>query len=232
MDKCFACSNDAIYILPCYHKICDVCITELVCPQCCNQFKQEEVILYYNECIELEKCNKHNYEYTSICECDRLYCKDCVDMCDKSHRTYTMGYFKEQILKQMYNFRTKLNNKIKGIQCILEFIPNYEWLVKQYEDTIDTVLVDISHIDNFNKSINNLSISNIIKRKNKILGNNTVIPPIYGIDDDKLTEIINSIIDNDGNIHADEDVVLRFASKNSKLSFIKYLINNGADIHA
>jgi hypothetical protein len=66
MDKCFACSNDAEYMLPCYHKICGICLNdlsnintsnELVClcypddnsyTQCLTSFKQEEIVTLSN----------------------------------------------------------------------------------------------------------------------------------------------------------------------------------------
>jgi hypothetical protein len=73
--------------------------------------------------------------------------------------------------------------------------------IKQIEDIIDTIFIDISHIENFNKLINDLSISNIIKRKNKILNSNVIIKIDFD-NDISIINIINIIISNDANIHA------------------------------
>jgi hypothetical protein len=81
-------------------------------------------------------------------------------------------------------------------------------IIKQIEDIIDTIFVDISHINNFNKMINdnddNIPISNIIKRKNKILINKPI--PQLNITPSNinkhLIELINIVIENDGDIHA------------------------------
>jgi hypothetical protein len=103
-----------------------------------------------------------------------MYCYKCENICNG----YTIEEWKKQILLQMDNFKSKLTNKIKGLNCIIEITMNvnddydYTSFVKQLDDIIDTMFVDISHIDNFSQLINNLPISNIIKRKNTILNNN------------------------------------------------------------
>src|SRR5208282_4421946 len=93
MDKCFACSNNAEYILPCYHKICSICIHDLndgVClhypdetcdKQCLTSFKQDEVLLITNNNNNkiIEVCSIHNEEYTLITNDDTLYCKTCCN---------------------------------------------------------------------------------------------------------------------------------------------------------
>ena len=80
----------------------------------------------YNDNNEqyIEKCTIHNEEYTSICECDKMYCKICDDLCGKQHQLYTIGYFKKHVILQMENFRDKLNTKIKGLLCIVDIITN------------------------------------------------------------------------------------------------------------
>jgi ankyrin repeat protein len=116
---------------------------------------------------------------------------------------------------------------------------NHDSIIKQIEDIIDTIYVDISHIYNFSKIINDndndndLPISYIIKRKNIILNNKPIssinIPdnlPIH------LIEFINIIIKNDADIHKHNEYVLRWVSMNGYLAIVECLIKHGADIHA
>jgi hypothetical protein len=200
MDKCFACSNEAEYILPCYHKICDVCVNdiissdELVClcylaegqclgdaddscdKQCLTRFKQEDVLPIDNTSyVVIEKCSLHNEPYTKICYCDRLYCDKCEYSCNPSNDPHTLALFhckydiedwKNQVLLQIGKNKSILVNKINGLKCVMEIIIDNKSIIKQIDDIIDTILVDISHIDNFNQLVNTLPISHIIKRKN------------------------------------------------------------------
>jgi hypothetical protein len=102
MDKCFSFSDKATSMLPCYHKVCDVCLNdlislnwtsanELVCPcyptdecdnQCLKKFTREEVLVLPTNGvshINIENCCViHNKEYTNICGCQRVYCDECV----------------------------------------------------------------------------------------------------------------------------------------------------------
>jgi hypothetical protein len=270
MDKC-VCSNNATLILPCNHKICSICLhnlnNELICNQCYTSFKQEdviEIISYNNDVVEI--CPIHNEEYVCICECDKLYCKNCDELCDSSHTTHTtIGYYKKQSLLQMKNLRAKLNNQINGLNCIIDIIilnhysDEVKSIIKQFEDIIDTMYMSINHIDNFNQLINNLSISNIIKRKNQILNNKIVIPSdIISINNkyvniilknecyigvknnrtlsmassDGNLDIVKCVIKNGVDIHADNEDALRWASQNGHLAVVEYLISHGADVHA
>ena len=248
MDKC-VCSNNAEHVLPCYHKICDICLNDimntndykLVCnyPQCDTSFEREEVMLFtttndYNT-HSIDICPIHNEEYTSICECDSVYCKKCDSICDKSHHIHPLGYFKKQVLMQMKELLNKLINKIKGLKCIIEIMNDYKSIIKKIDDIIDTILIDISHIYNFNKSINDLPISQIIKRKNKLLNNIITISEFVSNDientDKDLIKIVNNIIKNDGDIHASSNKVLELASKNGRLTIIENMIKYGADVH-
>jgi hypothetical protein len=148
---------------------------------------------------DIELCDIHNKPYTLICKNDKVYCEKCE--CDILSM-YAIDGWKKQTLLQMKNFEDKLNNKIKGLNCIAELLNNRE-IIKQIDDIIDTIYVDISHIYNFNKIINDndLPISNIIKRKNKILNSNTIIQIEFD-NDISIINIINIIISNDANIHA------------------------------
>ena len=244
MDKCFACPNKAEYILPCYHKVCDICIHDMidgVClhypdetcdKQCLTSFKQDEVLLITdNVILSIEKCSIHNEPYTFIDEDDNMYC----DTCSCTSFVYSIEYWKTLSVTLMEKFRNKLLNKIKGLECIIELIEyddKSSSSIKQIEDIIDTIYVDINHIDNFNQLINNISISKIINRKNKILNSNINIQ-ILSIDAKlKFSIIIKTIIKNDGDIHAGYDWIFRWASMNGHLAIVEYLIKNGADIHA
>jgi hypothetical protein len=263
MDKCFACANDATCILPCYHKVCDICLNDLirdsdtdslVClcypeddcdKQCLNSFKKEEVlpITNDNDIIQpIEVCLEHYNQYTKVCKCDRVYCDTCNISCGcgASH-IYSVEYWKQQVLIKIEKHHTILNSKINGLKCIYELIRSYskEQTIKQIEDIIDTFLVDKSHIDNFNKLINDLPISNIVKTKNKILSNNIIIPPMGDITSsikDKLSKSlinsINSIIDNGANIDYNNDWILRLASEYGNLTIVECLTKYGADVHA
>ena len=68
MDKCFACFDDVEYILPCYHKVCGLCLHDLISdsvdgnitclcyPEGCNKkcftkFTKDEVIPINNNKI-------------------------------------------------------------------------------------------------------------------------------------------------------------------------------------
>jgi ankyrin repeat protein len=260
MDKCFACSNNAEYMLPCYHKICSICLhdlssditadNELVClcypndksdKQCLTKFTNDDVILLPTSGIQtaepiVEVCPKHNkMPYTYICEStDYMYCIKCDHHCQSDY--HTIKEWKSVTLDKMNNLMFGLNTKIKGLTCLIELINNNNELtsiVKQFEDIIDTILVDISHIDNFNQIINddNIPISNIIKRK-KILFNyydNINIPkeiPSLSTDS-QLIEIINAILHN----NADNEKTLRWASRNGKLAVVEYLLKNKTNIH-
>jgi ankyrin repeat protein len=141
----------------------------------------------------------------------------------------------------MQKFEDKLNNKIKGLNCICEITNYHREITKQIEDIVDTIYVYISHINNFNKIINdndnNIPISNIIKRKNKILINNP-IPPLNITNssntsiDKYLIKFIEMIIENHGDIHTESNLALRVASNNGHLAVVECLISHGADIHA
>jgi ankyrin repeat protein len=183
-------------------------------------------------------CNIHNKNYTKICD-DHVYCNEC----EIPNGLYMdIDDWKKRTLIEMQKFEDKLNNKIKGLNCIIEIVNNHREITKQIEDIMDTVFVDISHIYNFNKFIDDIPISNLIKRKNQIL-NNKPIKPLDIIDNipRHLTEFINMIINNDGDIHATinaemsvghKNDVLGWASVNGHLAIVECLIKYGADIHA
>jgi hypothetical protein len=109
----------------------------------------------------------------------------------------------------MKKFEDKLYNKIKGLNCISEIIRNHNSIIKQIEDIIDTIYVDISHINNFNNIINdsNIPISNIIKRKKVILNKNFVasIPRLGSDIPRRSINFINILINQDVDIHAGND---------------------------
>jgi ankyrin repeat protein len=141
---------------------------------------------------------------------------------------YSIEDWKKNSLIKMDKFSSKLYNKIKGLTCIIELTKD-ESYIKQIEDVVDTIFVDINHIDNFNKYINDndIPISSIIKRKNKILNNKITIPTY--VEDDVF---IDMIIRNDGDIHAENEFVFRNASENGYLAIVECLIKYNADIHA
>ena len=198
---------------------------------------------YVNSLCEV--CSIHNENYTRIYR-NSLYCDKCkYSLPDKS---VSIEEWKKRTLIEMKNFEDKLNNKIKGLNCIMEITMidrrDHREIIKQIEDIIDTIFVDISHIYNFNKIINdndndnNIPISNIIKRKNQILDNKIVISIpniasyITSFDDKILINYIKMIIKNDGDIHYNDDYIFQIASKNGHLNVVKCLIKYGADIHA
>ena len=45
-------------------------------------------------------------------------------------------------------------------------------------------------------------------------------------------EIVKLLIQNDANIHANNDYSLRLASQQGHLGIVKFLIQNGANIHS
>jgi hypothetical protein len=234
MDKCFACPNKAEYILPCYHKVCDICLHDMingVClhypdetcdKQCLTSFKQDEVLLITdnNNNIFIDVCSIHNEEYIFICDCDAMFCNKCNLMhhhCNKIQylnplvlpsvlmHIHDIKYFKPSILTQMENFKRKLLNKINGLECIIELIEyddKSSSSIKQIEDIIDTIYVDISHINNFIQLINDVSLSQIINRKNKILNSNINIQTLSIDKKLNFIEFINIIINNDGDINS------------------------------
>jgi hypothetical protein len=142
--------------------------------------------------------------------------------------------WKKQTLIEMKKFEDKLNNKIKGLNCIMEMTNYHREITKQIEDIIDTIYVDISHIYNFNQmsNDNDIPISNIIKRKNQILNNKSVMYINTNNLDKHLIECIDIIIANNGDIHTDNDDVLIWASKDGYLDIVKCLIKYGSNIHA
>jgi ankyrin repeat protein len=142
--------------------------------------------------------------------------------------------WKKQALIEMQKFEEKLYNKIKGLNCMVDMTNYNREITKQIEDIIDTIYVDISHIHNFNKIINdnNIPISNIIKRKKAILNKNVVVSiSIPDTLDKHFIEFINNIR-YDGDIHANNDQALYRAAINGHLDVVECLIKYGADIHA
>jgi hypothetical protein len=118
---------------------------------------------------------------------------------------HDIKYFKPSILTQMENFKRKLLNKINGLECIIELIEyddKSSSSIKQIEDIIDTIYVDISHINNFIQLINDVSLSQIINRKNKILNSNINIQTLSIDKKLNFIEFINIIINNDGDINS------------------------------
>jgi hypothetical protein len=184
-------------------------------------------------------CIIHDEEYTKICEaCICMFC----DKCNNSCGVVDIKDYRPKTLINMENFKSKLNIKINGLKCIIEIIRPYnefQSISKQFEDIIDTILVDISHVDTFNQLINddNLSISNIIKRKNYILTNITVIPkeiPFYK--DENLfiiMEYVKMILEREADINAKSNgYILGTASDNDRLDIVECLLKYGADVHA
>jgi ankyrin repeat protein len=220
-------------------------ITDGVChypdDQCLTKFKQDEVILLpnNNELI-INICPEHIELYTVICKCDHIYCDKCAIQCGCGvyNNIGNIEQWKKYTLSQMKNFADTLNNKIKGLECITEIIinnnsvNNVEYITKQIEDIIDTVFVDISHVDNFINHINdNIPISNIIKRKNIILNNKIPISSINIIPSawprKHVLDIIDIIIKNDGDINANDNNALTYAYINGNLDIVKCLISHG-----
>jgi ankyrin repeat protein len=245
MDKCFACSNDADYILPCYHKICSVClndITDGVChyypddscdKQCGNIFEQDDILEINNNNPIIEICPIHNKEYTKICKCDHIYCDHCGDSCSHSRDVCSIEDWKKRTIAEIEKFKLKLTNKINGLKCVIEMIQYCDKSspdIKQIEDIVDSTFVDISHIDNFNQFIDNTPISNLIKRKNAILNININIQ--IELISNPLMDYIKIIIENDGDIHANNDYVLIRASCHGNLSMYESLIESAAYIHS
>jgi ankyrin repeat protein len=182
----------------------------------------------------IDICNIHNKEYTKICENGNMYCDDCDNI---AYETYDAESWKKLTLLQTENFRNKLNNKINGLNCIIDITnKSSQSFVKQIEDIIDTILVDINHIDNFNKFINDndIPISSIIKRKNTILNNEINIQMISDIPDNNthINEFIKRVIKNDADIHAKDEQCFIWASRNGYLDVVECLLSHGADIHA
>jgi hypothetical protein len=254
MDKCFACPNNAEYMLPCYHKICGICLNDIITDgiclcyptddcdkQCLTKFKQDDVMLISNnnDTICVDVCPEHNEEYTKICSCDNFYCDKCdnfnnVHTYDRSG-IYTIMDWKKQTLQIMENYKFKLNNKVKGLNCIIEIIhPNKELhpITKQLYDIVDTILIKISHIENFNQLIDNLSISNIRKRKEQLLISTISMPKniIKSINKNlEIFEYVNIILKNGIDINTHNDYVLTTASKNGNLHVVECLIKYGAN---
>jgi hypothetical protein len=90
-------------------------------------------------------------------------------------------------------------------------------------------LVNINHIDNFNKFINDFPISHIIKRKNTILNNEIVIHINIPDSTDEYLYTAKHIVENDADIDAKNDHVFRRATSNGNLDIIKCLIKYGAE---
>ena len=191
-------------------------------------FNNDELVCTDKQTI-IEKCPIHNEKYTKICIDDKLYC----DKCDTPHNTYFYAIedWKMQSIIKINQFRDELNNKIKGLNCIIEIIKdkNSDDIIKYFMDIIDTLLVDISHIDNFDKFINEFPISSIIKRKKQLL---TKIITVSEDVINKLDRIIKFIVINLFDIHSHDDYAIRWASRDGKLDIVKCLVKYGADIHA
>ena len=204
----------------------DECFNDLVND---NSGELVPITINSNTCIEM--CNIHNEECVVVCECNRMFCKNCDRMCDKSHPIHTIGYCKTQAIEQMKNLRAKLTNQINGLNCIMELTKNeYESIKKQIEDIIDTILININHIDDFINNINNIPFSNIIKRKNQILNNKfDILIDITTINNEILITLINFILKNELNINAHDDNVLWWASSKGYLDIVKCLIKYGAE---
>jgi ankyrin repeat protein len=142
--------------------------------------------------------------------------------------------WKKQTLIEMKKFEDKLNNKIKGLNCIMEMTNYHREITKQIEDIIDTIYVDISHIYNFNQMIddNDIPISHIIKRKNIILNNKSFMYINTNNLDKHFIKFIDIIIKNDGDIHANDNITLRWASMDGYSDIVKCLIKYESDVHA
>jgi hypothetical protein len=158
-----------------------------------------------------------------------MYCDKCDNI---PFELYTIEEWKKRVLIEIENFRNKLNNKINGLNCIIEITMNNntndkesESFIKQCEDVIDTIFVNISHIDNFNQLINDLPISHIIKRKNTILNNKIVVPI------DSPNSFVNMILSYELDIHADNNYALKRAVCKGCVDIVECLIKYGADIH-
>ena len=98
---------------------------------------------YNNDTSCIELCNIHNDEYVVICECNRMYCKKCEDLCNKSHPKYTIGAWKKQVLIEMQKSKDRLTNKLKVLNIIIEMIMNnHNSIIKQIEDIIPSLSSD------------------------------------------------------------------------------------------
>jgi hypothetical protein len=154
-----------------------------------------------------------------------------------------MEDWKNKTLIKMDTFKSLLNNKIRGLNCIIEMMimnnndnnKELDPIIKEIEDIIDTIYVDITHIDNFNSFINdiNIPISSIIKRKNKLLSNTiyiqkNIINKLSNIDGALLAHI-EFIIDNIENIHCLDIDIIRRASYKGQTDVVKCLIKHGAE---
>jgi ankyrin repeat protein len=190
-----------------------------------------------NDTICVDVCQEHNEPYTKVGISNNIYC----DKCDIFYNTpsiMTILDWKKQILIEMETYKLKLNNKINGLKCIIEMILDYKELKsvsKTFEDIIDTILIDISHVDNFIQLVNHLSISSIIKRKNHLLYNTNIIPQDIGnciVNDGNraIIEYVRRILRNDADINSCIGI-LHTASLNNRLSIVKCLIKYGIDVN-
>ena len=256
MDKCFACSNEAEYILPCYHKICNICLHDLIgnttglgeleclyypnenCDkQCLHKFKQEDVVRI-SDTSYIDICPKHNEPYTIASKLDDMfYCDKCISplFC-----IYTTEEWKEEILTKIEKIKYKLTNKINGLNCIIELSKEYkesESIIKQIEDIIDTMYIDISHIDNFINNIDNIPIPNIIKRKDQLLDNiiikrkDNINPVASQLRDEIFDKFVKYMFIYGPDINTYDNRQMIWASENGYLNIVKCLIKHGADIH-
>jgi hypothetical protein len=88
----------------------------------------------------IDICNIHNKEYTKICENGNMYCDDCDNI---AYETYDAESWKKLTLLQTENFRNKLNNKINGLNCIIDITnKSSQSFVKQIEDIIPSLSSD------------------------------------------------------------------------------------------
>jgi ankyrin repeat protein len=192
-------------------------------------------------------CSEHN-ENITICQCNRICCDKCDIVCSESHIRDTVEEWKKQALLEMDNYKSKLNNRIKELNCITEIInndSNIEPIIKQIEDIVDTIFVDISHVDNFNQFINTFPISHSIKRKNNItvvsIHTHSEIVDIIikdGIDkafqnasENGYLDIVKILIKYGADVQAYNNYAVIWASINYHLDVVEYLIDHGADIH-
>jgi len=96
----------------------------------CSGDKQEEVLSISDnnkDTTYIDVCSTHNKEYIKICKNDNLYC----ELCPCPLYVSTINEWRNQALIQMQKFEDKLNNKIKGLNCIIEMSNNNKSVIKE-----------------------------------------------------------------------------------------------------
>ena len=175
-----------------------------LCPLCKSNHDKEHKIITYEK--KYYFCNIHKDLFTKYCiECKQNICL----LCEKEHKNHKGIYFgdimneKEELMKEMNEFRKKLDIFINTIKDIMKrlnnVIENMELYFKMNNDTIDLyktenrnyqILNNIIEFQNYNKiiikDIKEINDENNISNKFKYIIN------IYN----KMNNILNEIENN------------------------------------